>query len=158
MDWSTPGLPIPHHLLEFTLFHVHWIGDASYHLILCRPLLLLPAIFPSTRVFFQRVGCSHQVAKVSELWYQVLGKWAIINKSGKKIACYKLGCKYQWRENHLHLDCWSQHGKEIMHKIRAPHPLIWRIRSEPLCRPFGLAFKVEKHWQFFVTAMLRQST
>ena len=36
----------------------------SNHLILCRPLLLLPSIFPSIRVFFQLVSSSHQVAKV----------------------------------------------------------------------------------------------
>ena len=29
----------------------------------CRPLLLLPSIFPSIRVFFQWVSSSHQVAK-----------------------------------------------------------------------------------------------
>ena len=38
----------------------------SNHLILCCPLLLLPSIFPSIRVF-QRVSSSHQVAKVFEL-------------------------------------------------------------------------------------------
>ena len=36
----------------------------SNHLILCCPLLLLPSIFPSLKVFSQRVGSSHQVAKV----------------------------------------------------------------------------------------------
>ena len=36
-------------------------------LILCRPLLLLPSIFPSIRVFSHWVGSSHQVAKVLEL-------------------------------------------------------------------------------------------
>ena len=36
-------------------------------LILCRPLLLLPSVLPSIRVFFQRVSSSHQVAKVLEL-------------------------------------------------------------------------------------------
>ena len=25
---STPGLPVPHHLLEFAKVHVRWIGDA----------------------------------------------------------------------------------------------------------------------------------
>ena len=39
----------------------------SNHLILCCPLLLLPSVFPSIRVFFQWVGCLHQVAKVLEL-------------------------------------------------------------------------------------------
>ena len=28
MDCSMPGFPVLHHLLEFTLTHVHWVGDA----------------------------------------------------------------------------------------------------------------------------------
>ena len=28
MDCSIPGLPVPHHLLEFVQVHVHCIGDA----------------------------------------------------------------------------------------------------------------------------------
>ena len=28
MDFSTPGIPVPHYLLEFAQVHVHWIGDA----------------------------------------------------------------------------------------------------------------------------------
>ena len=52
MDCSMPGLPVHHHLLEFTQTHVHWVSDAIQpNLILCRPLLLLPSIFPSIRVF-----------------------------------------------------------------------------------------------------------
>ena len=47
-DCSTPGLPVCHQLPEFTQTYVHW---SSNHLILCRPLLLLPSIFPSIRVF-----------------------------------------------------------------------------------------------------------
>ena len=51
MNCSTPGLPVHHQLLESTQTHVYWVGDASKHLIFCRPLLLLPSIFPSIRVF-----------------------------------------------------------------------------------------------------------
>ena len=51
MDCSTPGLPVHHQLPEFTQTHVHWVSDAIQPLILCRPLLLLPSIFPSIRVF-----------------------------------------------------------------------------------------------------------
>jgi len=47
MNCSTPGLPVHHQLLEFTQTHVHRVS----HLILCRPLLLLPPIPPSIRVF-----------------------------------------------------------------------------------------------------------
>ena len=46
-----PGLPVHHHLPEFTQTHVHQVGDAIHHLILCRPLLLLSSIFTSIRVF-----------------------------------------------------------------------------------------------------------
>ena len=51
MDCSMPGFPVHHQLPELTQTHVHWVNDASIHLILCRPLLLLPPIFPSMRVF-----------------------------------------------------------------------------------------------------------
>ena len=51
MNGSTPGLPVHHQLLEFTQTPVHWVGDAVQNLILCRPFLLLPSIFPSIRVF-----------------------------------------------------------------------------------------------------------
>ena len=49
MNHSTPGLPVHYQLLESTKTHVHLMP--SNHLILCRPLLLLPSIFPSIRVF-----------------------------------------------------------------------------------------------------------
>ena len=48
MNCSTPGLPVHHQLPELAQIHVHPVGDA---IILCRPLLLLPSIFPSNRVF-----------------------------------------------------------------------------------------------------------
>ena len=51
MNHSTPGLSVHHQLPEFTQTHVHRVGDAIQHLILCRPLLLLPPIPPSIRVF-----------------------------------------------------------------------------------------------------------
>ena len=42
----------------------------SNPLILCCPLLFLPSILPSIRIFFHWVGSSHQVAKVLELQQQ----------------------------------------------------------------------------------------
>ena len=51
MNRSTPGLPIHHQLPEFTQTHVHWVGDAINHLILCRPLLLLPQSLPASGSF-----------------------------------------------------------------------------------------------------------
>ena len=51
MKHSTPDLPVHHQLPEFTQTHAHRVGDAISHLILRRPLLLLPPIPPSIRVF-----------------------------------------------------------------------------------------------------------
>ena len=51
MNCSTPGLPVHHKLLESTKPMSIVLVMPSNHLILCRPLLLLPSIFPSIRVF-----------------------------------------------------------------------------------------------------------
>ena len=51
MNRSTPGLPVHHQLPEFTQTHVPRVVMPSSHLILCHPLLLLPPIPPSIRVF-----------------------------------------------------------------------------------------------------------
>ena len=51
MDCSTPGFPVLYYLPEFAQTHVHRVSDAINHLNLCRPLLLLPSIFPSIRAF-----------------------------------------------------------------------------------------------------------
>ena len=51
MDYSTPGFPVLHYLPEFAQTHVHWVSDAIQPSIPCHPLLLLPSIFPSIRVF-----------------------------------------------------------------------------------------------------------
>ena len=46
------GFLVLHCLPEFAQIHVHWVSDAvSNHLILCCPVLLLPSVFPSIRVF-----------------------------------------------------------------------------------------------------------
>ena len=50
MNCSTPGLPVHHQLLESTQTHVELMMPSN-HLILCCPLLLLPPIPPSIRVF-----------------------------------------------------------------------------------------------------------
>ena len=53
MDYSTPGLPVHHQLPEFTQTQLMSIESVmpSNHLILFRPLLFLPSIFPSITVF-----------------------------------------------------------------------------------------------------------
>ena len=51
MDCSMQGFPFIHHLLELLKLLSIESMMPSNHLILCRPLLLLPSIFPSIRVF-----------------------------------------------------------------------------------------------------------
>ena len=51
MNLSTPGLPVHHQLPEFTQTHVHQVSDAIQPSHPCCPLLLLPPIPPSIRVF-----------------------------------------------------------------------------------------------------------
>ena len=53
MDCSTPGFPVHHQLPELAQTHVIKSVMPSNHLLLYRPLLLLPSIFPSIRVFFK---------------------------------------------------------------------------------------------------------
>ena len=66
MNHSTPGLPVHHHLPEFTQTHVRQVGDAI------QPSNPLSSPFPPApnpsqhQSLFQRVNSSHEVAKVLE--------------------------------------------------------------------------------------------
>ena len=70
MDCSTPGLPVPHHLPEFSQVHDHCIGDAfpASH-------PLTPPISSALNVshhqgLFQWVICLNQMTKILELQHQ----------------------------------------------------------------------------------------
>ena len=69
MDYSTPGFPVHHQLLQLAQTHVHWVGDAiqpSHPLSSASP----PAFNLSQHEgLFQWVGSLHQVAKVLRLGY-----------------------------------------------------------------------------------------
>ena len=67
MDCSTPGLPVPHHLLEFAQVHVHFIDNAvqpSHPLMPSSPSALNHS---QHQVLFQWVVCSHQMTRILEL-------------------------------------------------------------------------------------------
>ena len=84
MDCSTPGLPVPYYLPEFSQVHVIESVIPSRHVILCHPFLLLPSIFPSIRIFsnesvtqnrwsklsprVSQESSSHHSSKASMLW------------------------------------------------------------------------------------------
>ena len=51
MDYSMPGFPVHHQLPELAQTYVRQVVMPSNYLVLCCPLLLLPSIFPSIRIF-----------------------------------------------------------------------------------------------------------
>ena len=66
INHSMPGLPVHHHLPEFTQTHVHRVSDAiqpSHPLSSSSPLAPNPSQHQS---LFQWVNSSHEVAKVLE--------------------------------------------------------------------------------------------
>ena len=78
MDYSTPGLPVHHQLLESTQTRVHWVGDAiqpSHPLSSpCPPAFSLS----QHQGLFKWVSSLHQVAKVLELQLQHQSfQWAL---------------------------------------------------------------------------------
>ena len=72
IDCSTPALPVHRQIPQPTQTHVHRVSDATQP---SHPLLSpsAPAFNPSQHQgLFQRVGSSHQVAKVLEFQFQHL--------------------------------------------------------------------------------------
>ena len=73
MDCSIPGLPVPHHLLEFAQVHAHCISDAlqpSHSLMLSSPSALY---LSQHQGLFQRVGWLRQVTKILALQLPLFG-------------------------------------------------------------------------------------
>ena len=56
MNRSMPGFPVLHYLLEFSQTDVHWASDAILPSHPLSPLLFLPSVFPSIRVFSNELG------------------------------------------------------------------------------------------------------
>ena len=119
MDCSTPGLPVHHQLPEPAQFHVPVMP--SKHLILWHPLLLLPSIFPSLRVFSnesggQRIGVSASASVLPmniQGWFP-LGLTGVISLQSKglsRIFSSTTVQKYQffsaqlflWSNSHIHI-------------------------------------------------------
>ena len=82
MDCSTPGLPVHHQLPEPTQTMFIELVMLSNHLILCRPFLLPPSIFPSIRVFsnefFSSGGQSIGVSAVASVFPMNIQDWFLL--------------------------------------------------------------------------------
>jgi len=93
----------------FTLISTESVMTSN-HLILCRPLLLLPSIFPSIRVFWSSL--LHEIRLYSRTW----------TPGGKDLR----GIRRGWLSQCLcWTGCWSQHYSEIQVRgaCNRPHAL-----------------------------------
>ena len=129
------GFPV-HHQLPFTQTHVIESLMPSNHLILCRPLLLLPSIFPSIRVFsnesplcirwpkywsvsFSINACNDiRVISFSIDFFDLLAVQGILESllqrhSSKLISCLALTLLYDSTLTSMH-DSWKSHSFEYM--------------------------------------------
>ena len=70
MDCNTPGFPILHYLSDFVQTHVHWVNDASQPSHPLQPTSPLALNLSQHQGLVQRIGSSHQVAKVLKLQLQ----------------------------------------------------------------------------------------
>ena len=88
MDYSTPGLPVHHQLLEFTQTHVHWVGDAiqpSHPLLSPSP----PALnLCQHQGLFKWVSSSQQAAKV--LVFSNLMVIGLVNYGGSSYSKFTM--------------------------------------------------------------------
>ena len=71
-ECSMPGLPVHHQLPEFTQTHVHRVSDAIQPSHPRRPLLLLPQIPPSIRVFSNELALRMRWPKYWSFSFSIL--------------------------------------------------------------------------------------
>ena len=133
VDCSMPGLPVHHQLPEFTETRVHWVGDViqpSHPL--CCPLLFLPSVFPSIRVFpsksalhisGQNIGASASASVLPmniQAWFP-LGLTYLISLLSKGLCTVFSRTTIQkhqffstqpslWSNFHIHTWVWKNHS------------------------------------------------
>ena len=109
MNSSTPGLPVHHQLPDSTMSIESVMS--SNHLILCRPLLLLPLIFPSIMAFSNEsallIRCQSIVASASasvlpmnnQGWFPLglTGLISLLFKGFSRVFSNTTVWKYQFR-------------------------------------------------------------
>ena len=82
MDCSMPGFPVHHQLTELAQTHVHWASDAIQHLILCHPILLLPSVFTSIRVFSNESAVHIRWPKYWSFSFSIIQNWFPLGWTG----------------------------------------------------------------------------
>ena len=108
-----PGLPVHHQLPEPTQTHVHWVGDAIQPSHPLCPLLLLPSIFPSIRVFSNESALSMRWPKHWSFSFN-------IRPSNEHPGL--ISCRMNW------LDLLAVQGtlKSLLQYHSSKAPILWR--------------------------------
>ena len=139
MDCSTSGSSVLHHLLELAQTHVIELVMPSNHLFLCRPLLVLPSIFPSIRVFSNDSALSHQVAKVLQNISKSNNQFSSVAQSCTTL-CSPMDCSMPGFPFHHQLPRLAQiHTHQVGDAIQPSHPLL---------SPSSPAFNLSQHQCF----------
>ena len=71
MDYSMPGLPVPHHLPKFTQVHVHCISDATQPSHPLAPSFTSALNLSQHQGLFQWVSCSHEMTKIQSFSFSI---------------------------------------------------------------------------------------
>ena len=97
MDQSMPGPPVFHCLPEFCSKSLVALMTLSNHLVLRRPLLLLPSHFPNIRVFSRESSLLMRWPKYWNLIVQrakwVEGAWEIQKPNAQMSTCTHQHCR-----------------------------------------------------------------
>ena len=125
VDCSRPGLPVLHYLPKFAQTHMHWIDDATQPSHPLFPLLLLPSIYLSIRIFpmnwffpsgGQSIGASTSVSalpKNIQSWFS-LGKIGLIYFLSNDLFDAQPSL---WSNSHNSIvhDYWKNYSFDYMH-------------------------------------------
>ena len=113
IDCSTPGLPVHHQLPEFIKLMSIESVMPSNHLIFYRPLLLVPSIFPSIRVFSDESVLLIKRPKYWNFSFTSAHKWAWAIWAGS-LGTLLFWSSVQRRKFGFHMDTsFSPHGEGL---------------------------------------------
>ena len=120
--YSMPGLPVPHSLPEFAQVMSIESVMPFFHLILCRPLLLLPSFFPSITVFSNELAVLIRWPKYWSLSFSISPS----NDNDYKTALIFLDPKIIL-EKQRNDSGWRSKCRHFQHIIRIQHDRIKKI-------------------------------
>ena len=134
INCSTPGLPVHHQLLDFTQTHVHRVSDAIQQSHPLRPLLLLPPIPPSIRVFSNESALRMRWPKYWSFSFSIIpskeipGLISLQSKGLSRVFSNTIVQKHQFfsaqpssqSNSHIHT-CSVQFSRSVMSDSLLPH-------------------------------------